>query len=287
MGKKALGRGLDALFEQNGGEGTEELSVPLISIDRIVPGRHQPRKSFDDERIEELADSIREHGLIQPIVVAQRGDRYEIVVGERRYRAAKIAGLKEIPSFIKDLSESGALELALIENIQRQDLNPIEEATAYRLIVEREHLTQEELSKRIGKSRSYIANMIRLLDLPDGVREYVSRGTLSVGQAKAVLSLPNDADREALAERIVEQGYTVREVEHLTKKRHVPRGTSKQEKDPHIEELEERLRSRLGTKVAIDYRGGKGRIKIEFYGEDDLERILGELLVESGGGAGI
>jgi len=287
MGKKALGRGLDALFEQNGGEGTEELSVPLISIDRIVPGRHQPRKSFDDERIEELADSIREHGLIQPIVVAQRGDRYEIVVGERRYRAAKIAGLKEIPSFIKDLSESGALELALIENIQRQDLNPIEEATAYRLIVEREHLTQEELSKRIGKSRSYIANMIRLLDLPDGVREYVSRGTLSVGQAKAVLSLPNDADREALPERIVEQGYTVREVEHLTKKRHVPRGTSKQEKDPHIEELEERLRSRLGTKVAIDYRGGKGRIKIEFYGEDDLERILGELLVESGGGAGI
>jgi ParB family chromosome partitioning protein len=287
MGKKALGRGLDALFEQNGGEGTGELAVPLIAIDRIVPGRHQPRKSFDDERIEELADSIREHGLIQPIVVAQRGDRYEIVVGERRYRAAKIAGLKEIPSFIKDLSESGALELALIENIQRQDLNPIEEATAYRLIVEREHLTQEELSKRIGKSRSYIANMIRLLDLPDGVRDYVSRGTLSVGQAKAVLSLPNDAEREALAERIVEQGYTVREVEHLTKKRHVPRGTSKQGKDPHIEELEERLRSRLGTKVAIDYHGGKGRIKIEFYGEDDLERILGELLVESGGSAGI
>jgi ParB family chromosome partitioning protein len=282
MGKKALGRGLHALFDENGSRESGERGVLSIAVDRIVPGKHQPRKSFDDERIKELAASIQEHGLIQPIVVTQREDRYEIIVGERRYRAAKIAGLKEIPSFIKDLSESDALELALIENIQREDLNPIEEATAYRLILDRERLTQEELSKRIGKSRSYIANMVRLLELPERVREFVSRGTLSVGQAKAVLSLPLDADREALASRIVEQGLTVREVEHLAKRKNVPRGTSSpgQMKDPHIEEIEERLRSRLGTRVSVDYRRGKGRIRIDFYGQDDLERIIEEILAE-------
>jgi ParB family chromosome partitioning protein len=282
MGKKALGRGLDALFDENRSSETGDRGVLSIAIDRIVPGRHQPRKNFDDGRIEELAASIRAHGLIQPIVVTQRGDRYEIIVGERRYRAAKIAGLKEIPSFIKDLSESRALELALIENIQREDLNPIEEATAYRLILERDHLTQEELSKRIGKSRSYIANMVRLLELPEGVQDFVSRGTLSVGQAKAVLSLPDDAAREALAGRIVAQGLTVREVEHLTKKRHVPRGTLSQgqAKDPHIEEIEESLRSRLGTRVLVEYRGGRGWIRIDFYGADDLERIIEEILAE-------
>jgi len=278
MGKKALGRGLNALFDENGIREAVKGEVPSIEIDRIVPGRHQPRRSFDDERIKELADSIRQNGLIQPIVVAQRGDRYEIIVGERRVRAAKIAGLTEIPALVKDWSEHKALEIALIENIQREDLNPIEEATAYKLILDRDRITQEELSKRIGKSRSYIANMIRLLDLPGKVQEFVSRGTISVGQAKAVLSLPDDAAREALVGKIMKQGLTVRDVERLTKRRDVPRGTSRRAKDPHIEEIEERLRSRLGTKVAVDYRGGRGWLKIEFYSKDDLERILDEIL---------
>jgi len=278
MGKKALGRGLNALFDENGIREAVKGEVPSIEIDRIVPGRHQPRRSFDDERIKELADSIRQNGLIQPIVVAQRGDRYEIIVGERRVRAAKIAGLTEIPALVKDWSEHKALEIALIENIQREDLNPIEEATAYKLILDRDRITQEELSKRIGKSRSYIANMIRLLDLPGKVQEFVSRGTISVGQAKAVLSLPDDAAREALVGKIMKQGLTVRDVERLTKRSDVPRGTSRRAKDPHIEEIEERLRSRLGTKVAVDYRGGRGWLKIEFYSKDDLERILDEIL---------
>jgi ParB family chromosome partitioning protein len=280
MGKKALGRGLDALFGEGELSETGPTDLPLIELNRIVPGSHQPRKSFNDEKIRELADSIRENGLIQPIVVARRGDRYELIVGERRFRAAKLAGLMELPAFVKDLSKSKALEIALIENIQREDLNPIEEATAYRMILEREKITQEELSKRIGKSRSHIANMMRLLELPVQVQEYVSRGTISVGQAKAILSVPDNREREKLVGRIVKEGMTVRELEQVARRGDVPRGTSSREKDPHVEEIEERLRSRLGTRIALDYRSGKGWLRIEFYSDDDLERILGEILKE-------
>jgi ParB family chromosome partitioning protein len=278
MGKKALGRGLDALFDESGVDETGDGAVISIEMERIVPGAHQPRKSFDDERIGELAESIRKNGLIQPVVVSKKGDRFELVVGERRFRAARIAGLDRLPAMVKDLTESRALEIALIENIQRQDLNPIEEATAYKLILDREKITQEELSQRIGKSRSYIANTVRLLELPGKIQEYVSRGTISVGQAKAVLSLPDAEAREKMVGKIVEQGLTVREVERLTKRKNVPRGTSTRARDPHIEELEEQLRSRLGTRVALDYRGGRGWLRIEFYSADDLERIIGEIL---------
>jgi ParB family chromosome partitioning protein len=278
MAKKALGRGLDALIVE-GGDGTAaETEVPTIKISMIEAGKHQPRKQFDQSRIDELADSIRQNGLIQPIVVARRGERYEVIVGERRLRAAKVAGLREIPAYIKDFSGEQALEIALIENIQREDLNPIEEASAYRMILERERITQEELSARIGKSRSYIANMVRLLDLPESIQEHVSRGTISVGQAKAILSLPDRAAMDNLVDRIQKEALSVRDVEQLTRKRDVPRGTSRKSRDPHIEDIEEQLRTKFGTKVTVDFRGGRGSLRIEFYSQDDLERILGEIL---------
>lgn len=278
MAKKALGRGLDALIDESGAGAPEETAVPAIEISLIEAGRHQPRKRFDQEKIGELAESIRRNGLIQPIVVARRGEKYELIVGERRLRAAKVAGLREIPAYIKDFSEHKALEIALIENIQREDLNPIEEAAAYKMILDRDRITQEELSDRIGKSRSYIANMVRLLDLPERIKEHVARGTISVGQAKAVLSLPDYDAMDKLVARIQEEKLSVRDVEQIARRKVVPRGTSRRARDPHIDEIEEQLRTRLGTKVTVDFRGGKGSLRIEFYSQDDLERILGEIL---------
>jgi ParB family chromosome partitioning protein len=278
MAKKALGRGLDALIDVSGAGAPEEAVVPVIEISLIESGRHQPRKRFDQEKIGELAESIRRNGIIQPVVVARRGEKYELIVGERRLRAAKIAGLREIPVYIKDFSEHKALEIALIENIQREDLNPIEEASAYKMILDRDRITQEELSDRIGKSRSYIANMIRLLDLPERIQEHVSRGTISVGQAKAILSLPDYDAMDKLVARIQEEKLSVRDVEQIARRKGVPRGTSGRTKDPHIDEIEEQLRTRLGTKVTVDFRGGKGSLRIEFYSQDDLERILAEIL---------
>jgi len=276
--KKVLGKGLDALFSER--IEVEEVAekIPLISLDDIIPNRFQPRKFIDEDKIDELASSIRENGVIQPIVVRKMNGKYEIIVGERRVRAAKKAGLKEIPALVKEYSDIRALEVALIENLQREDLNPIEEALAYKMIIEREMITQEELSKKIGKSRSYIANMIRLLELPESVKEHVSRGTISVGQAKAILAIPDKKSQEELVKKILAEQLSVREVERIARKKNVPRGTGKYEKDPDIEEIEDQLRSRFGTKVVVDYRGGKGSIKIEFYSREELERILDELL---------
>ncbi len=276
-GKKALGKGLDALISHGEEAETRGDEVPKIGIDEINPGKTQPRKSFDAEGISELAQSIRENGVIQPIVVRKGDAGFEIVIGERRYRAALEAGLTEIPAIVRDYSDERSLELALIENIQREDLNPIEEARAYRLIIERDMVTQDMLAKRIGKSRSYIANLMRLLDLPERVQQHVSRGTISVGQAKAVASLDTPAEQEALVHQILQENLTVRDVEKIAKKRSVPRGTIKEKKDPHIEEIEDALRSKLGTKVVVEYRRGRGAIKIEFYSDDDLGRIIEEI----------
>jgi len=273
MAKKALGKGLDALISGIIDEKIEE-NINSIPIEKIVPNRFQPRKDFNQNGIEELAKSIKEKGLIQPVVVRREGENYELIVGERRVRAAKSAGVKEVPAVIKDLSENEILELALIENIQREDLTPIEEATAYKMIIQKNMITQERLSQRVGKSRSYIANMIRLLELPEDIREYVSRGTISVGQAKAILSLKTEEERRKLAERITRENLTVRDVENIIRESIVPRGTKTPLKDPFIEEFEERIRTILGTKVQINYRDGKGFIKIDFYSSEDLERIM-------------
>jgi ParB family chromosome partitioning protein len=274
MGKKALGKGLDALI--SGGYESEDAGeyIRLISVEEIVSNRFQPRKSFESEKIRELAQSIKENGMIQPIVVRKNGAQYEVIVGERRVRAAKEAELSVIPALVKEYSDDRLLELALIENIQREDLNPVEEARAYKMIMEKERVTQEELAHRIGKSRSYIANMVRILELPEPVLENVSRGTISVGQAKVLLSVDEETQKILLARRIIKDGITVRELENITRKRNVPRGTPTKARDPHVEDLEEKLRERLGTKVKIDYRKGKGVIKIEFYSDDELERIL-------------
>jgi ParB family chromosome partitioning protein len=277
MAKKALGKGLEALITDGIDSAISEGNIRYIDVDDIIPNRFQPRKSFDEETIGELARSIRDNGLLQPVVVRRKDDGFELIVGERRVKAAKKAGLKEIPALVKDLSEGKLLELALIENVQREDLNPIEEATAYRMILERDMVTQEELAGRLGKSRSYIANMVRILDLPPDIRENVSRGTISVGQAKVILSLDTEAERQALAKKILTEGLTVRQTEGIVKKRDVPRGTNPHKKDPAIVEIEDKLRDRLGTKVAVDYRKGKGFIRIDFYSDDDLERIVEEI----------
>jgi ParB family chromosome partitioning protein len=275
MGKKALGKGLDALISGSFESEVVQESIQYIKIDNIVRNPYQPRKSFDSEKIEELAQSIRENGLIQPIVVRSYQDKYELIVGERRVMAAQKANLSEVPAVIKDYSEEKLLELALIENLQREDLNPIEEALAYKLILERDRITQDELAKRIGKSRSYIANMLRILELPEHIRENVSRGTISVGQAKALLAIDDKGERERLVQRILSEKITVRELERVSRKKNVPRGT---QKEPYIDEIEGKLREKFGTKVTVDYRNGKGVIKIDFYSNDELDRIIEEML---------
>jgi ParB family chromosome partitioning protein len=274
MAKKALGKGLDALITDGVESTVSGGNILSIDVDEIEPNRYQPRKNFDEESIEELARSIRDNGLLQPVVVMRKGGRYELIVGERRVRAARKAGLKEIPALVKDYAEGKLLDLALIENVQREDLNPVEEATAYRMILDRDMVTQEELAGRLGKSRSYVANMVRILDLPRDVREHVSRGTLSVGQAKAILSLETEGERRALAKKILSESLTVRQTEDIVKRKNVPRGTHPPKKDPSVVELEDKLRGRLGTKVTVDYRNGRGSIRIEFYSDEDLERII-------------
>jgi len=277
MSKRALGKGLDALITDSFLEETVEGNVINIPINNILPNKYQPRKTFNSEGIEELANSIKENGFIQPIVVRKSDSKYELIVGERRLKAAKLLGLKEVPAFTKDYADDKLLELALIENVQREDLNPIEEAHAYKMILERDMITQEKLSKKIGKSRSYIANIIRLLELPIRIQDYVSRGTISVGQAKAILSLNGRDKQEDIVNKIINERLSVRDVEKIAKEKNVPRGTKLKKRNPFIEEIEEKLRYKLGTKVVIDYRNGKGSIKVEFYSNDDLERIVEEI----------
>ena len=282
MAKKALGKGLDALISVE--SEIESSSIAELELEKIDVNKSQPRKSFDEKKINELADSIKENGVIQPIVVRKAGERYQIVVGERRYRAAKKAGLKKIPVVIKDINDEKTIEIALIENIQREDLNPIEEASAYKTIIERESITQEELAKRIGKSRSYIANMMRLLELPDKIKEYVSRGTISVGHAKAILSLNKKEEMEKYADEIINRGLSVREIEKIVKNsgniepgENVPRETPSLE-NPFVKQVEESLINKLGTKVKVKYRAGKGAILIEFFSDEELERLIDILI---------
>ncbi|RLE09939.1 hypothetical protein DRJ04_09540 [Candidatus Aerophobetes bacterium] len=273
MGKKALGKGLQALISSEA-LGEEGEAIRNIALSKIKSNRYQPRKSFNEESLNELAESIKKHGVIQPIVVKAEGENFEVIVGERRLRAAKMAGFSEIPAVVKEYRDDELLEIALIENIQREDLNPIEEAMAYKMVLERQNITQEELSKRVGKSRSYIANMVRLLELPEDVKEGVSRGTISVGQAKALLGIKDQSKLLEMYRRIEKEGMSVREVEHAVRK-NVSRGTfQSQKKEPFIEDFENRLREKLGTKVVINYKNGRGWINIEFYSNEDLERII-------------
>ena len=277
MAQRKLGRGLETLMGDVQATAGEE--VARLPLDQVRAGPHQPRQEFDDTRLRELASSIRETGVLQPIIVREgAAGGYEIVAGERRARAARMAGLEEIPALVRYYSDDEVLILSLVENVQRHDLNPIDKALAYRRLVSHLGATQEEVARRLGIDRSSVANMIRLLDLPDELQGLVRAGALTMGHAKALLALPDDVDRLKMAERIVKEDLSVRAVESLARERQVSavrRSTPR--KTPQVAALESELRALLGTKVSIKDRRGKGRILIEYYSPDEFDRILGLL----------
>lgn len=275
---KGLGKGLGALFHDQSLLETDAVTQTPIRDIRENP--FQPRKIFDEEALQELAQSIEEHGILQPIILRNKGAKFEIVVGERRFRAAKLANLKEVPSVIRDFDDTKMMELAILENLQREDLTPIEEAEAYHSLMEHLDLTQEELSKRLGKSRPHIANHVRLLTLPKEIQKLVNDGKLTMGHGRALLGLKNKKQIPTIAEKVMKQHLNVRQLEALVHalNENVPHETKrKMKKDIFIEEKESQLRDYFGTNVLIKKTKNKGKIEIEFFSEDDLERIL-ELL---------
>jgi ParB family chromosome partitioning protein len=254
--------------------------VTQLRISDIEPNRDQPRKKFDPEKLQSLAESVLQHGVVQPIIVKKKGKGYSIIAGERRWRAAKLAGLKTIPAIIKEMSSQEVMEIALIENLQREDLNPIEEAEAYQKLMEEHGLTQELLSKLVGKSRAAIANSVRLLTLSDKVKEMIVEEILTPGHARTLITI-DDKDKQAkLAEAIVERGLNVRDTEKLISEQISPsqmKRKKRQNKDANILDVEERLKSILGTKVDLQHSAKKGKIIIEYYSNDEFERLVGIL----------
>ena len=278
MAKAKLGRGLGSLFDEPIIAESDD-TVQQLRITLVEPNKNQPRRSFDDDKIDELSQSIKEHGVIQPIIVVKNDDRYKIVAGERRWRAAKKAGLKEIPAVIRNYSEFEISQIALIENLQRENLNPIEEAMGYQMLMNKYNMTQEAVSDTIGKSRSAIANSIRLLSLDEPIRERLVSGDISSGHARALLSVESESARLALLDTIIEQNLNVRQTEALAKQLQKPRYDRKtppqcEELRVQLSNLEDSLASYLGTKVRLLHNKKKGKIEIEYYGDDDLERIL-------------
>jgi ParB family chromosome partitioning protein len=274
---KRLGRGLDALIPQL--EVAEQDQVREIPIKDLRPNPYQPRKEFREEALEELKQSILEHGVIQPILVRKSIKGYDIIAGERRFRAAQLAGLTTIPAVERKFSDQQMMEVALIENLQREDLNPLEIAEAYQKIMERFSLTQEELAKKMGKSRSLVANYLRLLNLPNEIKENVSRGTLTMGHAKTLVAIEDSKLQIHLAEETIKKGLSVRKLEEMVQeiqlqKQKEKRPAKKNVKDIYYRTMEEKMRERLGTTVNIKPGKKKGKIEIEYYSNGDLERIL-------------
>lgn len=276
---KGLGKGLNAFFaniEETKGEAIQE-----ISLKELRPNPYQPRKIFQPEAIEELKNSIIEHGILQPIIARKSIKGYEIVAGERRFRAAKEAKFDTVPVVVRELTEQQMMELAILENLQREDLTPIEEAAAYQTLMEKLKVTQEVLAKRLGKSRPHIANHIRLLSLPPKIQELISNGTITMGHGRTLLGLKHKDKMPVLVEKIINEGLNVRQLEQLIHQlnEHVPRETKvpKKDKDVFIQAQESVLRERFGTTVHIKQAKNKGKIEIEFFSKEDLERIL-ELL---------
>ncbi|WP_418791237.1 ParB/RepB/Spo0J family partition protein [Phosphitispora sp. TUW77] len=284
MSKKGLGKGLQALLPSINDGSAETDRIIEIPLADIRVNKKQPRKVFDDEKLNELALSIKEHGVVQPIIVRKSDDgTFEIVAGERRLRACRKIGAKNIPAIIKDLDEMQISEIALIENIQRENLNPIEEASAYKVLIEQFGLTQEELSKRIGKSRPFITNTLRLLTLPQTVKDLVSYGKLSSGHARALLSIQKESEQDDLAKNIIKYGLSVRQTEKKVKdlvQVEKKTKTSPRLEDPVLKEIEQRLKNKFSTKVEIKDKNKKGLIEIEYYGEGELQRIIELLLGE-------
>lgn len=288
-----LGKGLDSLIPENkdvkkeegksgyGSSSEERGSETIVKITQVEPNRKQPRKNFNEDALQELSESIKQFGLLQPILVQDRKDHYEIVAGERRWRAAKLAGLKEIPVIIRDYTEQEIAEISLIENIQREDLNPIEEAQAFKRLLEEFHLKQDEVAERVSKSRTAVTNSIRLLKLSDEVQQMVIDDMISTGHARTLLAVEDQQQQYALAQKIFDEKLSVREVEKLVKNLNKPlkEREKKEEEDKSLmvvyQDVEEKLKKRFGTKVSISPKGnGAGKIEVEFYNHDDLERLL-------------
>ncbi|WNQ11496.1 ParB/RepB/Spo0J family partition protein [Paenibacillus aurantius] len=275
---KRLGRGLDALIPSLSiSEDDKVIDIPLT---QLRPNPYQPRKTFHEESIQELAASIKEHGVIQPIIVRSVLKGYEIIAGERRFRASQLSGLASIPAVVKKFSDQQVMEIALIENIQREDLNAIELAIAYQSLADELKLTQEELSVKVGKSRSHVANFLRLLQLPEEIKQHVSRGTLSMGHARAIVGVKNDKVKKQLAEAVISEQWSVRELEEAIKKqdgRELKAQDKKKvdkKKNPFINQAEENLRDHFQTTVKIKHGNNKGKIELMYFSEDDLQRLL-------------
>lgn len=290
MAARGLGKGLDSLIPNAMGEtrakkeaakevkteGSEKGTI--VKITKVEPNRKQPRKNFDEDALQELSDSIKQFGMIQPILVQDRKDHYEIIAGERRWRAAKLAGLKEVPVIIRNYTEQEIMEISLIENIQREDLNPIEEALAYKRLLEEFHLKQDEVAERVSKSRAAVTNSIRLLKLGDEVQQMVIDDMISTGHARALLAVEDSEEQYTLAQRIFDEKLSVRDVEKLVKNLHKPVKPKKQDDKSMqaiYQDIEEKLKQRLSTKVTVTPKGeGAGKIEIEFYNHEDLDRLL-------------
>ena len=273
MGKIALGRGLEALIPtgDGGATGGELRSIPL---DKIAPNPHQPRKAFDPEKLAELVESFKTRGMLQPILVRRDGAGYQLVAGERRYRAAKLANLPAAPALILgEVDASEMLQLALIENLQREDLNPLETAQAYQSLIDQYQWTQQELAERVGKNRASVANTLRLLSLPENIKALIAEGKLSEGHARAILSVSDPALRDRIASRIITETLSVRQAEQLTRQERRRRLVVKR-KPPAIDDAETFLKRTLGTAVRIFPGLKKGRIEVEYYGDEDLNRLL-------------
>ncbi|MFA9397483.1 MAG: ParB/RepB/Spo0J family partition protein [Clostridiaceae bacterium] len=274
--KHGLGKGLGALIPEELSKDIEDNSIFKIDLNLIKANEEQPRKNFDESKILVLAESIKEHGIIQPLVLKKSDDNYIIIAGERRWRAAKKLGLKEVPAVILDLSDKEVLEVSLIENIQREDLNPIEEAFAYEKLINQFNLTQETLSKRIGKSRTAITNCLRLLNLDSRVKEYIIDGVISEGHGRALLACKSNDDQFKYARQVIDEKLSVRETEKLVnavKKLKKP-NIIDEAMHPYIKDIETKLEGIFGTKVKIDNKKNKGKIEIQYYSQDDLERII-------------
>lgn len=278
--KRRLGRGLGALIPDAIDQTAKYREIPLEDI-KMNP--YQPRTTIDQARLKELADSIKEHGVIQAIIVSPEDEGYVLVAGERRFRAAQMAGLKTIPVIIKEVEQNELLEIALIENLQREDLNPVEEALAYQRLIKEFGFTQEELANRLGRSRAAIANTTRLLSLPESVREALAQGQITAGQARPLLRISEPAQQEALARKIINERLSAREAEKLTaaNPRKRVRETAAIKNEPLLAELQEKLQHTLGTKVRINRHKSGGNIEIYYYGDEDLERLI-SLLIPGG-----
>ena len=298
---RGLGKGLDSLIpmgsvssekkadskEENKESKDSKATETVVKITQVEPNREQPRKNFDEDALQELADSIKQFGLLQPILVQDRKTHYEIIAGERRWRAAKLAGLKEVPVIIRDYTDQEIMEISLIENIQREDLNPIEEAQAYKRLLTEFNLKQDEVAERVSKSRTAVTNSMRLLKLCDEVQQMIIDDMLSTGHARALISIEDPEQQYMIAQKIFDEKLSVREVEKLVKDLNKPekpkKESNKEDKSLDIiyEAIEEKLKQSLGTKVEISSKGnGAGKLEIEFYNHDDLDRII-ELLSKS------